>query len=112
MVDGPVEFVNRVELSGRVGRIGEEKVLPSGDRVRAWQVIVPRPPGSRSARPARNRPDVIDVSCWTPATRRALSRLAEGQQVVVEGALRRRFYSGSGGLGSRYEVEVLTLRRL
>jgi hypothetical protein len=33
-------------------------------------------------------------------------------EVVVEGALRRRFYRGAGGASTRLEVEVLKARRV
>jgi single-strand DNA-binding protein len=107
------EFVNHVTLCGRVSHVGEVRELPSGDRVHAWRLVVPRTGGAGAGSGAKQRsqPDVIDVSCWSAATRRATSRLVEGDLVQVEGALRRRFFRGAGGVASRYEVEALLVRR-
>ncbi len=37
---------------------------------------------------------------------------AANTDVELTGSLRRRFYRGAGGLGSRYEVEVASLTKL
>ena len=99
-------FVNHVTLCGRVSHVGEERELPSGDLVHSWRLVVPRSASPRAGAgvKGRSQPDVIDVSCWTAATRRSVSRL-------VEGALRRRFFRGASGVASRYEVEALLVRR-
>jgi single-strand DNA-binding protein len=106
-----IAYVNRVELVGRVSHAGEERVLPSGDRLHAWRLVVPRA-GGRSRVGGRGQVDVVDVTCWSAATRRVAGRLAEGDVVEVSGALRRRFFRGPTGLGSRYEVEAVTMRRV
>jgi len=106
-------FVNHVTLCGRVSLVGEERELPSGDLVHSWRLVVPRSASPRAGAgvKGRSQPDVIDVSCWTAATRRSVSRLVEGDLVQVEGALRRRFFRGASGVASRYEVEALLVRR-
>lgn len=109
-----VETLNEVVLVGRVSHVGEVKELPSGDQVHSWRLVVPRTKssGARAASAsARRQPDVIDISCWSAATRRTSSRLVEGDTVRVEGALRRRFFRGATGVASRYEVEALVVRR-
>ena len=52
------------------------------------------------------------VNC--PAATRCTrgGRLQIGQDVEVEGALRRRFFRTAAGVGSRYEVEARSLTRL
>jgi single-strand DNA-binding protein len=117
----PIPGSNEVKLEGRLAAEPEERELPSGDRLVQLRIIVPRDLGSR--RPTRavtpgasarrlQTVDTIDLVCWTAATRRRAARLAAGDQVAVEGALRRRFFGGPGGRQSRYEVEVAHLRRV
>ena len=81
-----------------------------GDTVHPWRLVVPRE--DKSTRSGRKQPDVIDVVCWSAVTRRAAGRLQIGQDVEVEGALRRRFFRTAAGVGSRYEVEARSLTRL
>jgi single-strand DNA-binding protein len=101
--------VNEVRLAGRVSGLPREVGLPSGDALVQLRVVVPRT--SESVRAGGPRVDTIDVSCWSSRTRRVALRLAEGDQVEVSGALRRRFFRTSGVPASRYEVEAQTLRR-
>lgn len=122
-----MEYVNQVALCGRVSHAGEERELPSGDKVHTWRLVVERDPGAVATRARRRTSsapasvgkgsrtkalDVIDVACWSAATRRVASRLEVGTPVQVEGALRRRFYRGSAGVQSRTEVEAFAVRRL
>lgn len=105
-------YVNQVQLLGRVSSPGEERELPSGDRVHTWRLVIPRDPGTGGgANRGPNKSDVIDVSCWSARTRRVAGRLAEGDLVSVEGALRRRFFRTAAGVGSRYEVEAHAVRK-
>src|SRR5512133_1567026 len=101
--------VNEVRLAGRVSGLPREVGLPSGDVLVQLRVVVPR--RSESVRAGGPRVDTIEVSCWSPRTRRVALRLAEGDQVEVSGALRRRFFRTAGVPASRYEVEAQTLRR-
>ena len=100
---------NVVRLVGRLTGAGEPVTLPSGDMVHAIRVTVSRP--GRRASP-RATVDAIDVACWSAATRRVAGRLALGDRVVVDGALRRRFFRAGGGAVSRYEVEATRVRRV
>ena len=60
------------------------RVLPSGDEIATWRLIV-----GRTGPPTGPKVDVIEVT----------------------GSLRRRFWRGSGGVQSRCEVEVATAGR-
>lgn len=99
---------NHVRLRGRVSSEPEERTLPSGDRLRTFRLVVPRPPGR-----ARQRVDVVECAVWTAALRRRAGAWQVGDEVEVEGSLRKRFYRAPGGAtGSRVEVEVVTGRRV
>ena len=108
-VTGPVG-INEVVVQGRVSSPGQERTLPSGDAVLALRVVVPRgdPPRTKTSATV----DVIDVSCWSAPTRKRAKELAEGDIVLVSGALRRRFFRVGAGVQSRYEVEARTVRRV
>ncbi len=108
---------NEVVLAGRVAAAGDERELPSGDRIVTLRLVVPRadPPRRRKDAgdgPRRATVDTIDVVCWTAGTRRTALRLQADDVVELEGALRRRFFGGPGGRQSRYEVEASALRRV
>lgn len=107
------ESLNEVRLAGRVSAVLDERVLPSGDTVVPLRVVVPRTAKSAASSNGRTRAsvDVIDVACWSAATRRAASRLEPGDAVVVDGSLHRRFFRGGGGVQSRYEVTAARLTR-
>lgn len=113
---------NEVVLWGRLSAPAEQRELPSGDVIVTLRVVVERPTGlPRSAGSARRRTtdgkarppgvDTIDVVCWSASTRRAALRLGAGEQIEVDGALRRRFFAGAAGRQSRYEVEAARVRR-
>lgn len=99
---------NTVRITGRVTGVGEAVTLPSGDVVHTVRVTVRR---LGTGPPGRATVDAIDVACWTSSTRRTAARLTVGERVVVEGALRRRFFRAGGAPASRYEVEATRLRR-
>lgn len=99
---------NVVSLVGRVSGQVTVHVLPSGDELRSFRLVVPR---AEAAGKARASVDTIDVACWSARTRRSAERLADGAVVAVEGRLRRRFFATAAGRASRYEVEATRLRR-
>lgn len=100
--------MNKVRLAGRVSTDPEERVLPSGDRLWHFRIVVPRPPGR-----SRQSVDVVECAAWTARLRRTVAGWQAGDEVQIEGALRKRFYRGGGGAtASRVEVEVLTARRV
>jgi single-strand DNA-binding protein len=103
---------NEVLLVGRLAAAPEERVLPSGDVITTFRLVVDRT-GPR--RPSAGRTVTIDsLECigWTAAARRSAATLSAGDVLEVRGALRRRFWRGRSGPASRYEVEVERLKRL
>ena len=102
------ESVNEVHLVGRVSGSSRERTLPSGDVVVQLRLVVPRTIRMVSAQ-HRAAVDTIDLACWRARERRKALRLADGAQVEVHGALRRRFWRTPSGPASRYEVEVSQL---
>ena len=106
--------VNEVALVGRVAAAPEERVLPSGDVLLSWRVVVDRPPPRKPPAEGQRVPTVDTVDCVTfsGAVRRSVRSFAPGDVVRVEGSLRRRFWRAAGGASSRTEVEVAAARRL
>lgn len=94
--------VNVVRLVGRVSATPEEVVLPSGDVLCSFRVVVGRPEGHQS----RQRVDALECTAWLPRVRRSAMRWQPGDVVEVEGAIRRRFFRAGGSAASRVEVEV------
>lgn len=105
---GAGESRNEVSLVGRVAAEPVSTELPSGDVVLSLRLIVER--DVRARRPPSV--DTIDCCAWSARARRSVSSWSPGDTVAIEGALRRRFWKGIAGPESRYEVEVLTARRL
>ena len=101
---------NEVRLVGRVATGATTRELPSGDTVTVLRVVVARPP--RARRPRGPNSDTLDCAVWSARLRQRAARLAPGTLVEVQGALRRRFWRTPTGSASRYEVEVISLRRL
>jgi single-strand DNA-binding protein len=95
---------NEVRLCGRVAAAPQERVLPSGDPLVTFRLVV--------ARAERAGVDTIDCVAWSARVRRVAVRWGPGDVVAVDGALRRRFWRGGQGPRSRYEVEVGAARRL
>jgi len=106
---------NEVILCGRVAKAADERSLPSGDTVLTTRVIVDRTPTRRqrsgSGR-SRQPVDAIDCVAWTARVRQVIRRWQPGDQVMVTGAIRRRFYRVEGRPVSRVEVEITQARRL
>lgn len=94
---------NQIHLVGRVSSEPVERELPSGDRVVAFRLVVPRDAGGA---------DTIDIAAWTARLRRTAAALHPDQVITVDGALRRRFFRTSGVTASRYEVEAQGITRL
>ncbi len=102
--------VNAVRLSGRVSAAPEARMLPSGDEVVSFRLVVPRSPAAR--RRSKQRVDTIECSAWTARLRRSVRRLAAGDTVTVTGELRRRFTRGAGGPMSWVNVDLDTCERM
>lgn len=100
------EHRNEVVIVGRVSAAPEGRVLPSGDEITTWRVVVDRDheaPGH----------DTLDCTAWTSRLRKAASAWAKGDVVEVEGALRRRHWRTPAGTpASGYTIEVSRAKRL
>jgi single-strand DNA-binding protein len=97
---------NAVRLRGRVSTGPTQRELPSGSVVVGVRLSVPREP-SPMTKGSRQTVDWVDCSAWGAAQRRAASRWCEGDEVEIDGALRRRSSRGPGGFSTRVEVEIL-----
>jgi single-strand DNA-binding protein len=105
----PVAHQNQVHLTGRISADPEIRVLPSGDELVSFRLVVRRDAAAR--RRSKQLVDTIECTVWRAALRRSVSRLAAGAEVEVRGQLRRRFTSGGGGTASWVSVEVDSCRR-
>lgn len=94
---------NYIRLEGRLSGDAETRVLPSGDEIVVFRIVVPRE--------EEGRVDTIDCQVSTAALRRKALKIKDSTPIVIEGALHRRFWRGAAGLASRYEVEVGVLQR-
>jgi single-strand DNA-binding protein len=93
---------NEVRLVGRISQPPEERVLPSGDSVWTFRVVVPRAAGGRS----RQSVDALECAAWSARSRRSVSTWRAEDVVEVTGSLRRRFFRAGGAVASRVEVEM------
>ncbi len=85
--------MNVVVLQGRLSRPSQVRVLPSGDRLLALELSVPRE--------GRSTEGVPVVWHEPPASAESLD---VHDQVVVVGRVRRRFFRAGGATQSRTEV--------
>lgn len=100
---GEVETVNEVRLVGRVSQAPEERVLPSGDSLWTFRVVVPRPAVRAGS---RQTVDALECAVWGGRVRRSVASWAEGDLVEVTGSVRRRFFRAGAAAASRVEIEV------
>lgn len=107
---GPELHCNEVRLVGRLSGQPVERILPSGDVLLSWRLVVGRDPDEvASGRPSV---DTLDCATFRGGCRRSVSGWATGDVVEVSGALRRRFWRTPAGAASRVEVEVRSAHRL
>lgn len=95
---------NWVRLSGRISAEPESRVLPSGDEIVTFRLVVRRSAAARKR--SKQVVDTIECTVWRAGLRRSVSRIAPGTEVTVTGELRRRFSRGGGGAVSWVSVEV------
>lgn len=100
---------NEVRLVGRVSQAAEERELPSGDSVLLFRLVVAR---TGDLRGSRQRVDVLDCAVWGGRVRAAARAWEAGDVVEVSGSVRRRFFRSGAAAASRYEIEVLSGRRV
>jgi hypothetical protein len=100
--------VNEVRVSGRLGTQVQVRMLPSGDEITVFSVVVDRP-----AREWRGVTRVDTIACVTSRTQISakVQTWEPGLWVEVCGVLRRRFWRGGAGLGSAMELDVRRLVR-
>lgn len=91
--------MNIVFLRGRLSRPAEVRVLESGTTVVNYEVTV-----TREGAPN----DSVPVLWQDPPASARAGNYAEGDEVVVLGRVRRRFFRTAGGTQSRTEVVAET----
>jgi single-strand DNA-binding protein len=100
---------NEVVLCGRVAAASQERELPSGDVIVTARIVVDRDPQALGR--STQRVDTIDCVAWAGRVQRSMRLWEAGHHVLVEGAIRRRFFRGAEGPASRFEVEVTSTKR-
>lgn len=109
----PAAHRNEVVLAGRLGAPAQSRVLPSGDELVTFRLIVSRPPQTRRERGSQAPSvDTIDCVAWRADVRRRVAGWEKDDTVEVTGSLRRRFWRGAQGPESRSEVEATRARRI
>jgi single-strand DNA-binding protein len=91
--------VNLAIVCGPCSAAPELRVLESGIRVASLSVRVP----------AGEQATSVPVTVWDPPA--WIEALDAGDEVIVVGQVRRRFYSRPGGVGSRVDLEAVTIAR-
>jgi len=106
----PIEYepVNEVFLVGRVTSLAVEKVLPSGDKVVEFRLVI----GRKHSRGLKKEVDALDIAAWSAKARRAALALKVDSWVEITGSVRRRFWRAPTGLASRWQVEASDVVRL
>ena len=102
---------NQVILRGRVTRAPQVRDLPSGASISVFRISVPRQP-TQMTKGSRQRSDWFDCTAWTARTRKRVSAWACGDDVEVEGAVRRRHVQVPGGGTFMVDIEVMAARRV
>ena len=96
--------LNDLLLRGRISAAALEKELPSGDKLVEFRLIV--------SRERRDGVDTLDIGAWSAKSRRMALSLKPDEWVEVSGAVHRRFWTGAGGLASRWQVEAVEISRI
>ncbi len=99
---------NEVFLEGRVSSLPTEKLLPSGDTVVEFRIVIDR----KNPKGERREVDTLDIAVWLVKVRKRALALEIDDWVSIDGAVRRRFWKAPTGLASRWQVEASQLRRL
>ena len=96
--------LNDVLLRGRVSAQAIEKLLPSGDKVVEFRLIV--------SREKSDGVDTLDIGAWSSKSRRRALSLKPQDWVEISGSLHRRFFTGVHGLASRWQVEAVEIVKI
>jgi single-strand DNA-binding protein len=102
---------NSVYVVGRLSSEGEELILPSGDVLLRFRVVIPRPLKMRQAA-TKTTVDTLDCYVMGAALRKRVEKFEVGQVVELEGAIRRRFWKAGASVASRVEIEVLSIKKM
>jgi single-strand DNA-binding protein len=101
--DSPIAAgTNLVVLRGTLSRAPEVRALPSGDAVAAFDVTIRPDPADGGRAGPTARAESVPVAWFDPPA--AASRLGAGDEVVVVGRVRRRFFRAGSSTASRTEV--------
>lgn len=106
-----IDCRNTVSLIGRVSSAPLEREMPSGDRVVTFRLVMRRERTPMTAK-SKQTSDWVDCTAWGSRARRSAATWQVGDQVAVEGALRRRFFRGTAGSSTMLEVEMVSGRCL
>lgn len=101
------DAVNQVRLVGRVSQDPEERMLPSGDAMWSFRVVVARDPATPGSGRSRQRVDALECAAWSARSRRSVAGWRADDVVELHGAVRRRFFGTAGGPQSRVEIEMV-----
>ncbi|PRX90942.1 single-stranded DNA-binding protein [Allonocardiopsis opalescens] len=105
----PIAHRNELVLVGRLTTDPGRRELPSGDQLTTWRLSVRRASGA-PGRP--NRYDSVTCVTFDPVLGAKVCEWRMGDEVRVEGALRRRFWRSVSARVSVHEVEVAGVERL
>ena len=100
--------INQVFLVGRVTSLAVEKLLPSGDKVVEFRVVI----GRDKSRGRKKEVDSLDIAAWSSKARKSALSLKIDTWAQVSGSVRRRFWRAPTGLASRWQVEASEVVRL
>lgn len=100
----PDYSLNDVMLRGRVSDTAIERILPSGDKVVEFRLIV--------SRIELSGVDTLDIAAWNAKSRRSALTLKPDEWIEVSGAIHRRFWKAPTGLASRWQVEATEISRI
>ena len=107
-LENEYRYLNEVHLIGWVSGVPTVKLLPSGDQVVEFRVVVQR----EKPKSDRTEVDSLDIAVWSTKLRKRAMSLKAQEWVQVDGELRRRFWRSPAGIASRWQVEASEVRRL
>jgi single-strand DNA-binding protein len=98
MKNQPSDHVNLVVVRGTLSSDPRHRVLPSGTALLSWEVTTAH---------AERANDTVPVVSFDPP--KTAQTLQAGDEVVVVGSVRRRFFRAGGATASRTEVVATTM---
>jgi single-strand DNA-binding protein len=111
---------NEITIVGELIAPLEARQRADGTTVLSFRLAVRTPisaggavvPAEKSGSASTARRDVIDCVVMAGPVRRRLEQYHPADTVEAQGALRHRFFNAGGRVQSRYEVEVVRLKRV